>query len=171
METMASTVDVSDSLLRQVGIDSAKLARQIADAKRAAVLAIRAVEARLVEELAGTRLRGAPNLVPDWQGVRFFGWRLRGHADAPLGGHGVGALVLTPAGRLCMVQRGVDSVGCVTERPVLDEELFAEDVQCLAKLLLKVLPLHCANAAAAGARFARLEALAEGIRVACEVPW
>jgi hypothetical protein len=141
---MAITVDVSDSLLRQVGIDSAKLAQQIADAKRAAVVAVRTIEARLVEELAGTRLRGAPNLVDDWPGVRFYGWRMRGRVASLLHGVGDDALVLAPTGLLHMAKRA-SAAGqhCVAERAVLDEELTAEDLLNLVSLLADVLPRHC----------------------------
>jgi hypothetical protein len=153
---------LSPELIQQCGVASADLERDIDQARIAAVQVIRGIEARLVGALAGTHLRGLPNLVSTALAIRFYGARVRAHADVLLADE---ALVLSSSGDLQMAWCRDRLLGT---RPVRDDELRAEDLEAYVRTLLEVLPLHVRKAAKAGEKFTRIERLASRLGAALQ---
>lgn len=175
-------IDVSDSLLRQAGIDTEELQRAIEAARSASARAMRAVEERLTEELQGTRLHELADLMgARGRDAKYYGARLRGMVDSPLplvprdAKEGEEVLVLNQHGRLMFARRergGFDGEGwpvwISSERPAEDHELQAEDAHRLAIALPALLRAHTSACRMRSVQFYALEELARRIEVAAK---
>jgi hypothetical protein len=156
------------SLFARVHAASDALTDEIEAARRTAILAIRAVESRLVDALGETRLRGLPNLVADMHNAKLYAARVRGKPDQPLlvdweGTPSNPALVIAADGRLSMACRTAASVKV---SPALDVELQAEDLQHYTQRLTDVLQEHLKRAAELTDKFSRIRQLAEKLKEA-----
>ena len=148
------------------------------EAREQAVVAIRDIERRLREAIAGDTLRGLRNLYRQFDGRDIFGApprlaarivRGRGpvedrRVDAPIE-FGTREWVWTKAGALACWAVSLD--GVFSERPLEDEELLAQDLEPVAATVAHVLARHCERAERTAANYERLAELAAAIRGAC----
>lgn len=138
-------------------------------AKQDAIKAIRLIEGRLVEALAGEPLRGLPNLLPE-VGARhqqFYALQVRGKfADRPLP-YDEAVVVLTREGRLCWATRESDGHLRPAVRahlvPVEDDELMLEDLQLVAASVERALQAHLARVESTSERYRNVSALARRV--------
>lgn len=147
------------------------------EARAEAVLAIRDIERRLRDAIAGDVLRGLRNLHRQYDGrpvrggsVRWGARVVRGpgpateaRVDAAIE-FGTSCMVVTKDGELAIF--GVDERGVFTSRPVDDDELVAQDLDCIAATVALVLERHCAAAERTSSTYGRLSELATLIRKA-----
>ena len=125
-----------DELLDDVTHHAASLSESRLDVRASAVSAIRAIEARLVEALAGERLRGLPNL-----GTRldpFYAQRVlsKHSTGARLPPDGREVLAIHTDGRLIVVSW---RVGRVVNRPLVDDEIVLEDLEPYVRIVGDIL--------------------------------
>jgi len=160
-------VNDTDKLLDDSAAAGVELRGKIETARILAVRTVRAIEDRLSSALDGVRLRGLPNLVPEWRGVSYAAARIRARHDTPLEeiepgkADGHLALVLTAYGRLVMARRAIEfGHPVVVEVPATDAYLCAEDLWDFARILAIVLPTHTRLARYAGEKFDRISRLA-----------
>lgn len=173
MDEDVPTLQGAENGIHQVSVAEHELrgARELASEE--AVATIRRLEALLQVALQGGKLRGCPNLTPDWSSrapstghpgttSAYLGWRLRGDGSAPLGaatlaggGEGSPALVLNSAGAVCLARRTVDSDDHrrVLEEPAQASDFRAGDLIAFVELLEEMLPMHVEKAATARVPF------------------
>lgn len=179
-ETLDEEVHMSDELHET----NAELADVKREAREASVNAIRRMMATLADSLRGGSLNGLPNLGLSSSRpyraarVRGSGGRLARVRDVdfmstPLARpkrparHGKPALCINLRGQLVLAQ--IDHWGAVSETPVADTELLAEDAERLASALAGVLHAHIINATKTTKRFARMRDFSDKLNLALGV--
>ncbi len=134
------------------------------DAARSRVVrSIRATQAMVASAIAGSALRGMPNLMPD--GEPFRAVRVRGHFSTALPFDGRPVLCLCDDGVLRMAMRSDDRTmrprSTVVSWEASDDDIRAEDISHYVAVLGQVLTTHLAQGQASTDRYARLERMAE----------
>lgn len=134
------------------------------NARAKVVAAIRSIERKLVEALAGERLRGTPRFTtrdaksPFW-GVRIGTRRRSGQLDGVRE-----VLVLTDRGRLVAAKQRAD--GGVDHRLVYDDELIAEDLEPVMRSVREALERHVVASGKRAGELDRVATLADKITTA-----
>jgi hypothetical protein len=134
-------------------------------ARERAIVAVRALERRLVEALDGETLKGLREIGPGYQAARVRGKDPYEELPEPREfEQGREVLVVTSTGELEMasVSRRV-LPWRVEARPVADEDFLIEDVEALGVLFERVLSEHIERAKKSAEKFARLEELARQV--------
>jgi hypothetical protein len=162
MAARASNVDLFDV----AAAATHRLAAVRDFAREEAVAAVRVLEARLRDALAGEKLRGLSNLTP-WLPSRYVAARVGGGdrygIDRNLPDDGREAIVVTRDGTLAVAR--VDGTA-VVEREVEDDDIFAEDHEAVARAVLEVLERYVSGAGKAERNYARAGDLARRVSAA-----
>lgn len=129
------------------------------DARAASILAIRALENRLRDALAGGPLRGLPRIGPG--AVGYYAARVRGKnpAVALVPGERP-VLVLSSEGRLMMASVGGEGWTAIR---ALDDDLLVEDVVEVARVLRVAIAGHLSACGRSASRYSAVEALSKRI--------
>jgi len=163
-------------LLAEVRRAQSRLSSVRTSAREEAVSAIRSLEARLVETLAGEPLRGMPNLLPDAP-KQFYALQIRGRSNRYLSLEGRAELVLlreamvNSAGEHVMLAWAVRDAGSPMRpfvsaivSPVADEEFNAEDLARVIEVVQGALQAHLARIASTEVTYARADDLARRLK-------
>lgn len=157
--------DAVESLLREVAAHDGLAAERLA--REQAVSAIRMLERRLVEALAGESLRGMVSLVP---GGRFSAANVRAEGehgiDTWLPRDGNEVLVVLRTGELAMAGQDATAVLGAVWRKVEDRELRAQDLEIVTEAIELVLRQHLEKVRGSGTRDSRVHVLATRLRQA-----
>lgn len=149
-------------------IDQAKQASErVSDERRkareSAVRAMRQLEARVLEALDGDKLIGLSKLMPptarELLGERVNAWSRHG-SGGYLPDDGREVLILARDGSLQVAKRHADGKAYVL-RPVLDDELVAEDLESYVRVLQEALQQHALLASTRQERLMRIRTLAD----------
>jgi hypothetical protein len=157
-----------DQLLAEVRRGGGIRAR-VGTLRAQAVRAMRLLEARLVDALAGDSLRGLVNLVPPERG-RFVAANVRGSAPygidryLPFGNLGGETLCIGRHGDLLMASTASVQGGLVRE--ATDEDLRFEDLELMVLAVREVLRRHLAAMPAHERRCDRVRRVAECVEEA-----
>ena len=154
------------SQARNVGVERKA---EIDAARVAAVIAIRKLEAVVVETLAGTRLLGFRNLGDSVTPIHAA--RVRGSTDTKLAwprpGEHAQVLVVDDEGRLstvhCTMDRRPTVPPATSMTPAMDGDLMAEDIEGYVRTLAIILPRHIASATESRERFTRIRKLSDRV--------
>lgn len=125
------------------------------EARGEAVRSCRAIEKALQEALAGGCIHGLANLGA--KNRPFYGARLRTHPDMRLEGNQT-SICLDSGGRLVLATKTPDTIEI---EPAADDQLWAEDGECLPKTLEIVLARHLERATINAARYEKLLQIAK----------
>lgn len=129
-------------------------------------MAIRRVEARLVEALGGEIIRGMPSLVPASCPQQFHALRVLSNSlmtqvqDIPAGDREV--LVLTHRGKLRFARRSAYDGGVITREPN-DEELRADVLEAYTRTVQEALEAHLVRTQERDVHYEKVSELAERI--------
>jgi hypothetical protein len=165
---------ISLELLDAVGVKGEELRRRIASARSLALTAVLGVQNRVLSALAGQRIRGLPNLVPDLnRNPKFIAARVRGGYDEPLpalsrdNGPGREVLCISDEGVLIMAYRLYNPIACkefVSYRWIVEDDIRVEDVQDYARAMSRVLSTHVAECERLSVRFDEVATIAQKLQ-------
>jgi hypothetical protein len=159
-----SAVRNLDDLYRAATAASERVMIEREDAREAAIVAIRGIEARIQEVIAGDSVRGLANLYPASRpvenGMRVVSQEMQHLHDTPVR-LGRSALVLDRHG--CLSVFDVSSDGAFGSRPVRDDEIQAQDLDAVLHTVGRALARHCERADRTTANYARIVALSDSI--------
>lgn len=141
-----------DDLLDEAAKASADAMISRDDARTVAVSAIRKLEARLIDAIAGDTLRGMATLATGFEGT-LQGARVRGDSDKPLPNGFRDVLVLKRDGSLVLARKTANGYAC---RLVRDEELLAQDLELVVQTARTALQRHIACAEKTAASYGRI---------------
>lgn len=132
-----------------------------ATARMSAVRVIRALETALQTALDGDKIRGLSNIAGNDPGPSFQAARIRTDKgfglDEFLPEDGREVLCLSKVGDLVMAKRA--PVGGVTSRHVRDDELQAQDLEPVVRVVQSALERHITRASRTAAGYDRVNAL------------
>jgi hypothetical protein len=158
-----------DELLKRASVASRSVSSKQTNARVLAVQTIREMERKIQHALDGDVLRGLSDIAAAAR-APFHAARVRTEKgfglDEFLPRDGREVLVLTKRGELAMAARGA-STNAVTARAVRDDELQAQDVEAIARVVQSALERHIARAARTEANYDRIAGLSE--RLACAI--
>ena len=149
--------------------------------------AIRLLEGKLIEALAGGKLRGLPEISPASSDYKEFrAARVRAETDSRIegaegacrysAGEGPKVLAIAKTGHLILAwgsfEEDWDSVGGylfeVRQKNVDDENFLITDLEALLETLQEILPFHIEKSRAAHQRFSATKLLAQNLQALFE---
>lgn len=154
-----------DEAIHRTAVVSTVLSEKRLKARVVSIRAIRELEERLVEAIAGEKIRGMPNLMPTGEplyAMRINSWSRKWGASEPLPRDGREVLVLTNVGQLRVARRdGQEPWSDLRE--VVDEELVIEDLELFTRAVQAALEKHMALVDKRVRSIARVEDLAKRV--------